>query len=640
MRVIQIAAVGIALLLSAPVCRAQPNATPTFRQIPGEVFVLPFAPELSPLIVHELEATGLFKARFVGRRSGGILFRVERGHEELACIIAKCHRFIRSANLHWGGEPGFTPFVGTPNDVHVADQWYLGPQATPTGIPARSNCTSAATSFHPASAGVPTAHANVVEAWRYSQGDPTITVAVFDSGIQYDHPEFAGRFFFPDLNYICGTQPPPNDCNPGPATDNNGHGTAVAGVLAANANNGAVGTVAPAPVPPLPGGPLNDFGGTAGIDPNCKILSVRLSVDFAHFGPQNPYGFAYTLLALEEVLANPVYASVRVINMSYGLPCADFTVCGGAFGPCVTEEEEEALHNVIRDLRTRTVGPSQEPSPVWVVTISGNSGGEQEANSRCPNRWPEVITVGAFDYLGRRLMMNRDCPLTLCNDANCPFADGKCCNGPASGRGEALDILAPGWGLKTALCYDSGAGCWVCGTQVQAWCQFNVGTSGAAPMVAGTISLMLARAKQLGVEDYMTWQTVYDILTANARDQEGVPAEDTVGWDSSHGWGNLDVGAAVANVEVFYNCRADLTATDNPAEWQFGIKDGLVNGEDVDYYDAQFALGNISVCDFTTGSVTTPGQPGYGVRDGVLDPIADRVVFMQFWNASTPGCVP
>jgi subtilisin family serine protease len=68
---------------------------------------------------------------------------------------------------------------------------------------------------------------HVREAWALSTGDAK-PIAVLDTGVQYSHPDLAGRLL-QGWDFVNG------DAD---ASDDNGHGTWVAGIIAANANNG------------------------------------------------------------------------------------------------------------------------------------------------------------------------------------------------------------------------------------------------------------------------------------------------------------------------------------------------------------------------------------------------------------------
>jgi len=82
-------------------------------------------------------------------------------------------------------------------------------------------------------------------AWDTTTGSPSVVVAVVDSGVSVSHPDLSGKvlqgydFFNGDAD----------------ATDDNGHGTAVAGITAASTNNGL---------------------GMAGVSWNSMILPVKV----------------------------------------------------------------------------------------------------------------------------------------------------------------------------------------------------------------------------------------------------------------------------------------------------------------------------------------------------------------------------
>ncbi len=102
--------------------------------------------------------------------------------------------------------------------------------------------------------------------WDIEQGDQSIIVAVLDSGIKLDHPEFSGRLwtnpnetlngidddnngYIDDIN---GWDFANNDDDP---TDDHGHGTNVTGIIGANSNNNL---------------------GYSGVDWNCKLMIGKI----------------------------------------------------------------------------------------------------------------------------------------------------------------------------------------------------------------------------------------------------------------------------------------------------------------------------------------------------------------------------
>src|SRR5215207_1379606 len=128
------------------------------------------------------------------------------------------------------------------------------------------------------------------------------TIAVVDSGVDYNHPDLAGKV-------IKGPDFVNKDFNP---MDDLGHGTHVAGVAAATAGNGQFGE---------------------GVSPNSKILAIKVlsSVDKS-FDFDVVQGLAYARNA------NTTPAT-KVINTSL---CADFDV-NAPEGPQVLRDEVAAI---------------------------------------------------------------------------------------------------------------------------------------------------------------------------------------------------------------------------------------------------------------------------------------------------------
>ena len=114
-------------------------------------------------------------------------------------------------------------------------------------------------------------------AWNITQGDPNLIVAILDSGLRLDHPEFSGRL-------VGGYDYANNDTDP---TDDQGHGTNVGGIAMAKGNNSI---------------------GYAGVNWNSKIMPVKILDDTGS-------GF-YTWWASGIYFA--VNNGAKVINMSVG----------------------------------------------------------------------------------------------------------------------------------------------------------------------------------------------------------------------------------------------------------------------------------------------------------------------------------
>ncbi|MBD3290260.1 S8 family serine peptidase, partial [candidate division KSB1 bacterium] len=162
---------------------------------------------------------------------------------------------------------------------------------------------------------------SVEQAWSTETGDSSVLVAIIDTGIDYLHEDLApniwinpaedlnsnGKVDSSDFNYIDDDgngfiddihgwdfTDAPNfpdggdylDPDNDPA-DEHGHGTSIAGIIAAEANNEL---------------------GIAGIAPGCRLLNLRA-------------GTAQGLLEEEDVATAIVYAAdngARIINMSFG----------------------------------------------------------------------------------------------------------------------------------------------------------------------------------------------------------------------------------------------------------------------------------------------------------------------------------
>lgn len=114
-------------------------------------------------------------------------------------------------------------------------------------------------------------------AWQVSQGRREVIVALIDSGVDLQHPDLLGRLL-PGRDFVDGDDDP---------SDANGHGTHVAGIVAAA---------------------LNNAQGIAGLAPGAMILPIRV-LDARNVGTES---------AIEAGIRYSVARGARVINMSLG----------------------------------------------------------------------------------------------------------------------------------------------------------------------------------------------------------------------------------------------------------------------------------------------------------------------------------
>jgi subtilisin family serine protease len=165
------------------------------------------------------------------------------------------------------------------------------------------------------------------QAWDLTTGSSSVVVAVVDTGVDAGQPDLAGRVL-PGYDFVNG------DADAG---DDQGHGTAVAGVTAAAGDNGV---------------------GVAGYCWQCRILPVKvLGADGSGFNSWVAEGIIWA-----------VDHGARVINASLGSLTDDLTLAAAS--------QYAAQHGVL------------------LVAAAGN---DASAMLRYPAALPGVLSVGASD---------------------------------------------------------------------------------------------------------------------------------------------------------------------------------------------------------------------------------------------------
>ncbi len=163
--------------------------------------------------------------------------------------------------------------------------------------------------------------------WDYSTGSTAVTIAILDSGVDLGHPDLVSKIV-PGYDFVN------NDSTP---QDDNGHGTHVAGIAAASANNGI---------------------GIVGVSWGAHIMPVKVL---------NAGGGG----SFADVAAGIIWATdngAQIINLSLG----------GASSSVVLQDAINYAYG----------------KGVVLIAAAGNTG---SGTILYPARYPNVIAVGAVD---------------------------------------------------------------------------------------------------------------------------------------------------------------------------------------------------------------------------------------------------
>lgn len=173
--------------------------------------------------------------------------------------------------------------------------------------------------------------------WNRSRGD-SVVVAVIDTGLDIQHPDFAGRIVDP-VNFT-------KDGGLRDVTDRDGHGTHVAGIIG---------------------------GAKTGVAPECRIMPIKV------FGPADGFQFQdafryiweHNQCAMEE-------DRIVAVNCSWG----------GPYDPVV--------HYFIRELTRNGC------AVIVAAGNHGDGNPETSESFSWPAFLEEVVTVGALDLTGKQ----------------------------------------------------------------------------------------------------------------------------------------------------------------------------------------------------------------------------------------------
>jgi serine protease AprX len=225
--------------------------------------------------------------------------------------------------------------------------------------------------------------------------------------------------------------------------DDNGHGTHVAGIIAGNG--------------------FDSFGARAGIAPSAHLIGLKV------LDAQGRGVISNVIAAMDWIVANKAAHNIRVVNLSVGAAVTE---------SYLTDPLTLAAKRVV-------------DAGVVVVTAAGNLGKNaagqlQYGGITAPGNAPWVLTVGASSHEGT---------VTRLDDKIASYSS----RGPTAIDFEAKpDVVAPGTGMvsladPTSLMYATKATLLLRGSLFTAYKPYLSlsGTSMAAPVVTGTVALML-----------------------------------------------------------------------------------------------------------------------------------------------------
>jgi serine protease AprX len=372
-----------------------------------------------------------------------------------------------------------------------------------------------------------------------------VTVAVIDSGINASHDDLAdavtglprvARF----VDFVNNATAPYDDY---------GHGTHVAGIIA---GNGA------------------DSGGArSGIAPSAQLAVFKV-LDGSGSGR-----ISDVIAAFDYIVSHRTELNIRIVNLS---------VATGVYESYNSDPLTLAAKQAV-------------DAGIVVVASAGNAGRSQQGQTQyggitAPGNAPWVLTVGASSHMGT---------IDRSDDTVAAFSS----RGPtAIDRGAKPDLVAPGVGIESttspnSTLYNTKTPYLLPGTTPTSYMPYLSlsGTSQAAPVVAGTVALMLQANPSL------TPNAVKALLQYTA---QVYPGYDPM----TEGAGFLNAAGAVALANYF------ASPTTSPYPDSTGWSGQIIWGNHVVSGGFLTADANAWPIGVTWGGTTTGGVSiGWGVMD-------------------------
>lgn len=281
------------------------------RYVPGQVLI-----RFKPAVSDQMREVAInsYQARKIKRIPGLDVYQLQI--PEYMSVEEMVYLLRQNPDIELAGPNIIRHISRTPNDPYFVEQYALYNSGQEVGPPASPQ------------SGTLRADIKAREGWDETIGSEEVVIAILDTGVDFNHPDLDDKLLSSGYDFVN------DDTDP---TDDQGHGTFVAGIAAAETNNGE---------------------GIAGVAWNCMVLPIKVADSTGS-------------IAIAAEIAGINYAveqGADVINLSLGGPGSD------PFEQAAVAYAHE--HDIV------------------VVAAAGNNGGATEY----PAAYDECMAVAATDY--------------------------------------------------------------------------------------------------------------------------------------------------------------------------------------------------------------------------------------------------